>query len=143
MNGMKTFGLSFLLLLTSIIQAQNVICPFDYVNNWVGFGDQNNSGEWPIELKINGGQVGEVVGVISYPSLNCGGELTLLQVDERQIVLRENLTYGFFRCANNGDVTLTLIGEAMQFYWYSEQYSESWAQGLLGLKLADSLNSID
>lgn len=117
--------------------SQTQKCPVDYINTWIGFGDQNNSGEWPIRVNITGGQTGEVIGTIDYPSLHCGGTLSLAKVKTGEIILYEKLTYGLFRCIDRGTVTLTMQGEAVKFFWYRESFPDSWAMGILGLELND------
>jgi len=48
------------------------------------------------------------VGTMAYPSLACGGELTLRRINTQSIELSENLTY-MGRCINRGTVVLQPI----------------------------------
>lgn len=83
--------------------------PAGYAGVWRGRGVQTNpSSEWSILIGLSGSQVGVVVGAIAYPSLACGGELTLLEVIPESLMLHETITYG--SCVDEGIITLSLGG---------------------------------
>jgi hypothetical protein len=91
-----------------------------YVGTWSGYGNQNNGTNWTIRLSIVPGSVDSVVGKIDYPSLGCGGELTLKQASNSSIELFENLTYGMDRCVNQGtDVLKLSSNRKLEFSWFN------------------------
>ena len=90
-----------------------------YVGVWEGSGVQNTGSEWSILISIASGSVNSVVGTIAYPSLRCGGELTLLESTEEKIELFENITYGQSSCVARGYVTLEFASSrSLNFYYY-------------------------
>lgn len=126
--------------LTSTAQSEDYslkadTCPIDYISDWTGFGKQNNAGEWQIDMTIYGGEIGQVIGTIDYPSLKCGGTLMLKEVDINYIIIEEKLQYGLWKCVDRGKIKLTLAGEVIDFFWDHHFLTEYKAQGLLGKKL--------
>jgi hypothetical protein len=89
-----------------------------YVGIWKGRGVQfNNGSRWSILITLARGEGDSVVGTMEYPSLACGGQLTLRRVNTQSIELAENLTYG--RCVNRGTVTLQKVSsDQLQYKWY-------------------------
>jgi hypothetical protein len=51
--------------------------PAKILGVWVGSVHQPNSGTYPVVMTINAAQENSYVGIIDYPSLGCGGRLTL------------------------------------------------------------------
>jgi hypothetical protein len=103
-----------------------------YVGIWSGKGNQTNDTEWSILLSIVPGSVNSVVGTIAYPSLGCGGELTLKQARNGSIELFENLTYGMDRCVNRGTTVLkTTSNRRLKFTWFNSEGQQE-ATGALG-----------
>lgn len=98
--------------------APDVQCAF--VGSWKGTGEQSDHpGEWTISATIAGGSVGQVVGTIAYPSLQCGGDLVLRRAARDAMELREHITYG--DCVNQGIVTLGVRpGGWLAFGWRTE-----------------------
>jgi len=80
--------------------------PSSYVGIWEGSGVENTGSEWSIFLALITGPIDSIVGTIAYPSLRCGGELTLQGLTEEKIELFENITYGKSSCIERGYVTL-------------------------------------
>jgi hypothetical protein len=81
--------------------------PPEFSGPWIGDAIQNNSIEFDILLTLPGGDTGTVVGIVTYPSLNCGGTLTLESQTEDSITLHENITFGIPFCIDQGTVVLT------------------------------------
>jgi hypothetical protein len=105
--------------------------PSVYLGNWSGQASQNNNTAWSISVSIVPGSVGSVVGKIDYPSLNCGRELTLQQVNKGSIALLENLTYGAGTCVDRGTNVLKLSSaKKLDFQWFSPK-GELEATGIL------------
>jgi len=96
--------------------------PEQYIGVWRGSGTQvNPMASWTALLTYTGGAVGTVVGSIAYPSVQCGGQLTLTSVNSASLVLRERITYG--PCIDNGDLTLRLTsGTSLAFDWRSQAF---------------------
>ncbi len=59
--------------------------PSTYVGVWKGLGIQNNDGEWTMLISLSNANTNSIVGTSSYPSLQCGGELTLLRVNVNSV----------------------------------------------------------
>ncbi len=90
-----------------------------YVGIWKGEGLQDNGSRWSILITLIRGKGDSVIGTMEYPSLTCGGQLTLRRVNTQSIELAENLTYGKGRCVNRGTVTLQPISSnRLQYKWY-------------------------
>jgi hypothetical protein len=105
--------------------------PSVYLGNWSGQANQNNNTAWSISLSIVPGSIGSVVGKIDYPSLNCGGELTLKQVTKDSIALLENLSYGAGTCVDRGTNVLKLSSaRKLDFHWLNPK-GELEATGML------------
>ncbi|MBD2447827.1 hypothetical protein H6G76_11690 [Nostoc sp. FACHB-152] len=107
---------------TDIVQAQTIsIVPSQYRGVWRGYGVQiNPSSEWSVLIAITGGEVDSVVGTIAYPSLRCGGELSLRRVsNNNSIELSESITYG--NCINNGTINLkTSSARGLEYVWQKD-----------------------
>jgi LCCL domain len=88
--------------------------PTDYVGIWSGRGSQDGS-ELSILIGLTPGPTETVVGTFAYPSLSCGGTLTLLSVDGQSIKLAENLTYGQ-GCPAQSTVSLELTTSRQMQY---------------------------
>jgi hypothetical protein len=102
------------------VKAQSKGFISSYVGVWSGNGNQKNGTEWSILLSIVPGSVDSVVGTIAYPSLGCGGELTLQQSKNGSIALLENLTYGMDRCINRGTAILKITSSRkLGFTWFN------------------------
>jgi hypothetical protein len=84
------------------------------IGAWQGRGYQYDGPRWSIELVVStDGQVS-----IAYPSLKCGGVLTLLEESETGALFREDLRYGK-ECINRGTVRLIQVKpQHLEFFWY-------------------------
>lgn len=102
------------------VALQPVILPPKFVGTWKGKGSQvNPAAQWSIFIALTPGSAGSVVGSIAYPSLTCGGELTLSSVNSDAIELLEEITYGK-DCAYNGKGKVTLkltANNALEYKW--------------------------
>ncbi|MDY7008496.1 MAG: hypothetical protein SWX82_32390 [Cyanobacteriota bacterium] len=121
-----TISLVFLLEIffnnTSKVNAQEYEkFPSSYVGVWEGSGVQNTGSEWSIFLALIPGPIDSIVGTIAYPSLRCGGELTLQKFTEEKIELFENITYGKSSCVNRGDITLEFFSRRKLNYYYKNK----------------------
>jgi hypothetical protein len=82
---------------------------------WVGEGQQQGL-SWSIRIEINGNQT-----LISYPSLTCGGFLTLVEEQPAQLLFRETITFdaGEIICYDQGFVELTdETANTLVYRWY-------------------------
>lgn len=99
-----------------IAYAQSTTLPAAYVGVWEGRGAQTGL-QWSILMALTPGEDNSIVGTIAYPSLTCGGELTLHRINTQSIELSEHLTY-VGTCINNGTVILQPdSSERLQFKW--------------------------
>ncbi|KAB7886193.1 hypothetical protein [Poseidonibacter ostreae] len=87
----------------------------DIQGTWTGNAKQfNNNTEWSVKVNIVDGKY-----TISYPSLNCGGVLTLLKSTKTQVTFREKITYGKLKCVDNGIATIKLTSSnTSEYKWY-------------------------
>jgi hypothetical protein len=80
---------------------------------WEGEGQQEGI-SWTIRIDLQ-----ENEQLIEYPSLNCGGFLTLLEESDAQLLFRETITFGT-GCVDQGFVELTDQSEnelVYRYYW--------------------------
>ena len=90
--------------------------PSGFVGSWKGTGTQSDEpGAWTIALTLAGGATGRVVGTITYPSLECGGDLILRHADARHVELLERITFG--ECVDRGVITLAPMPGGLRFDW--------------------------
>lgn len=98
------------------VYAQSTKLPAAYVGVWEGRGAQTDL-QWSILMALTPGENNSIVGTMAYPSLACGGELTLRRINTQSIELSEHLTY-VGTCINNGTVILQPdSSERLQFKW--------------------------
>jgi hypothetical protein len=102
----------FLLLITH--QAAMAGLLQKIAGEWQGNGYQYDGARWSIAIVVQAdGRV-----AITYPSLKCGGVLTLLEESETGARFREDLRYGK-ECINQGTVRLIQINPShLEFFWY-------------------------
>ena len=68
---------------------------------WEGEGQQSGI-SWTIRIDLQQDEQ-----LIEYPSLNCGGFLTLLEESDAQLLFKETITFGNNFCVDQGFVELT------------------------------------
>lgn len=121
----------------TVVNAQSTQVSNQYVGTWKGDGVQDNGGKWSILIAITPGEVNSVIGTIAYPSLSCGGELTLRRVGDRSIALFEKLTYLGNNCISRGTVVLkpTSSSDRLEYNWF---YPDGKLGGKGSIKKIDS-----
>jgi hypothetical protein len=103
--------------------------PDAFTGSWKGAGSQSDeAGEWTIAYTLADGRPGAVVGTITYPSLECGGDLILRNADREHVELGERITFG--DCVDHGIVTLTPAARGIAFGWRTEAGGPT-ARGML------------
>lgn len=104
--------------------------PARYAGVWKGEGTQTGlSSGWAIAIALKPGNIGDIIGTIAYPSLGCGGELTLRSINADSIEVTEVITYGK-ECAATGIVALKPIANhTVEYQWSSPQYPGIVAKG--------------
>ena len=87
---------------------------------WEGSAYQkNDDSHWTIKATITPNQ-----SKIDYPSLKCGGDLTLLKRTATQMQFRETLTYGKSTCVDNGKIVITQNAtNTATFEWFDDEGS--------------------
>ncbi|APW66018.1 hypothetical protein LPB137_09210 [Poseidonibacter parvus] len=103
---------------TNYISTKNVnLVTKNIQGTWTGKAKQfNNNVTWSVKVNIENNNY-----TVSYPSLNCGGILTLLDSSKTQVKFRENITYGRSKCVDNGILTLsTTSNNNAEYKWYYE-----------------------
>lgn len=94
---------------------------------WEGEGQQTGI-SWTIKIDITAEEQ-----LIEYPSLSCGGTLTLLSATDAQLIFREKITFGG-GCVDNGFVELTdqSSNELVYRWYYPDQNNEQGELGAVG-----------
>ena len=103
---MRTFGLIRIIVVLFLINtsASATQIPAKYIGVWNGSAvQQNPSSSWTISILIDDDN-----SEVAYPSLSCGGTLTLISASEEELVFTENITYGTSRCIIQTTVTLQM-----------------------------------
>jgi hypothetical protein len=95
-------------------QSANLSAP--YVGVWEGNGSQAGS-SWTISITLTPGAVNSVVGTIAYPSLSCGGNLTLRRIKAQSIELAEEFTYGAKQCVRGIVVLQPSSDKKLKYKW--------------------------
>ena len=107
--------------------ASAVALPEPFVGTtWTGTGLQENpANTWPVTVVLDGGNEGEVIGTIDYPTLGCGGEIILTEVNTEDnfgsFWAQEHITYGQDNCIDGGQFLFHLSEGAflLNFNWTS------------------------
>jgi hypothetical protein len=93
---------------------------------WTGTGQQENpTNSWPVTVSLTGGNEGDVIGTIDYPTLGCGGEIVLTEVNVEDnfgsFWAQEHITYGQENCIDGGRFLFFLSEGAflLNFDWTS------------------------
>lgn len=111
------FICSLLLSLSCLADAGKNQTINHFTGEWEGAGKQDNGTQWSIRVNIH-----PDFYVIDYPSLTCGGVLTLLKTTDTSLVFKETLTYGIAQCINHGEVVLNKVAEHKAgYHWFSQQ----------------------
>ena len=114
---MRLAILVFTVCILSTTGAAAQAVPTAFQGSWKGTGTQSdNPGvEWTIALTLAGGARGSVVGTITYPSLECGGDLILREANAGRVELLERITFG--ECVDRGVVTLAPAKDGLSYAW--------------------------
>ena len=112
--------LAALVLSACIVSASGAAAqgiPASFQGSWKGTGSQSDEPgvEWTIALTLADGARESVVGTITYPSLECGGDLILREADGGRAELLERITFG--TCVDRGVVTLAPARGGLSFDW--------------------------
>ena len=95
---------------------------------WQGTCGQYHT-SWTVKLTIR-----DHLYRIDYPSLACGGKLTLLSSSPKKLEFQEQLEYGESNCRDNGRVKLLLLNDTTaKYFWYSPNGNPA-ATGTLKIK---------
>lgn len=110
--------LILLMALTSPIAAHagaNFIA--SHAGNWRGVGIQTDGSSWEMQLTL-----GPTQGIVSYPSLSCGGTWTYSEVGPASLSGDEIIDYGLENCIESGSVYVQPYGEDQLLYmWCGEE----------------------
>lgn len=108
---------SLLLSLSCLADAGQSDTISQFTGEWQGSGQQDNGSQWSIRINIR-----PPLYVIDYPSLTCGGKLTLIKTTDTALVFKETLTYGIAQCINHGNVVLNKAAEhKADYHWFSSR----------------------
>jgi hypothetical protein len=122
--------------LTPVVRSTNRIgvVPARLGGLWEGEGYQFSTQQrWTISMALQPGRSRRIAGTIAYPSLACGGELTLLTASRSEVRVREDITYG--NCVDNGSIVVRpAAGGRLDWKYYlpdgGRQDAESTVQRL-------------
>ncbi len=91
----------------SVTAPDPLAMPRGFVGRWRGPATQSGSSDYGVDLTLKAGEVGDAVGRIRYPGLECGGTLTLQSINRSRVTLREEITVDpRYTCVRTGVVTL-------------------------------------
>ncbi|MFE2540006.1 serine/threonine-protein kinase [Actinacidiphila glaucinigra] len=97
---------------------------FRYKGTWRGTVQQGDDKLYPVKIVYKGGKVGDVVGRVDYPTLECGGDWVLVSQTVRGLAVQEQITEGTLNCTDGVDITLTPSADGTLLYAF-----ESWEAG--------------
>ena len=97
----------------------------DWDGAWSGIGDQAGV-TYPVEITISGS-----AHAIDYPTIPCGGTLTLVNDAGDRRELDESITTGVGTCADGGRVVLVRSGDQMSFEWFFQGAAQRSVTGTL------------
>jgi hypothetical protein len=84
--------------------------------HWCGTGEQTNpdgsKSHWTASMRLAG-----AAGHMDYPSLDCGGTLTLERSEGEVHFYRERISYGHDRCIDGGLLAVEPVGTSMRWEW--------------------------
>ncbi len=88
-----------------------------HAGNWRGVGIQTDGSSWEMQLTL-----GPAQGIVSYPSLSCGGTWTYSEVGSARFSGVETIDFGLENCIESGSVYLQPYGENQLLYmWCGEE----------------------
>ena len=92
--------------------------------SWCGIGEQTNpdgtTHQWTARMRLAGPE-----GRMDYPSLDCGGILTIERAEGDVHLYRERITYGRERCIDGGVVAVEAMGTSVRWEWVGLGYKAS------------------
>lgn len=98
--------------------------------NWRGLVNQAGYGAYLVNMRIERLVKGSRCGTIEYPSLKCGGSLTLIETQGPLYIMKENLTYG--NCTKGGVIHLQKQADGtLSWTWYYPGTTRKGASGNL------------
>jgi hypothetical protein len=105
----RAAALAAVLALVSVAQAAGI------GGTWDGDVTQSDNNEtYPVQMELYGD-----VGSIAYPSLRCGGQLTLIRSSGTSHWYREHISFGGDHCIDGGTVQLSPspFGDPTRWNW--------------------------
>ena len=91
--------------------------------HWEGVGYQIDGKTWKVELRKDKDSKNIK---ISYPSLGCSGEWTVVKNEKERILLKEKIIEGANRCDQGVDVVLTKVNDThIAITYFLKSYSEN------------------
>jgi hypothetical protein len=80
---------------------------------WAGEGVQSDGQRWTVEITL-----GETGALINYPSVPCGGTLSIVSAGAVQVVAREKIVVNFPACISGATVGLRVeAGGSLLLQW--------------------------
>lgn len=93
---------------------ENASVEFSFLGSWAGVGYQSSGSKWTIKVVLNEGDYR-----IDYPSLACGGPLTLISKSTNKMVFRESITRGVGKCTDGGKLIISRINDnELKWVWF-------------------------
>jgi hypothetical protein len=79
---------------------------------WTGSFDQPGFRKYPITINFTPDSI-----TVDYPTLACGGTLTVDESKESVVILTEHIEVGVEQCVDGGRVTLWIEDDMLVFSW--------------------------
>jgi predicted aspartyl protease len=113
---MRILYLTIIFIITSVGYSQEL------EGYYSGINKQSIGQEYPLEISIKFLSQGKVSASINYPTLGCGGELSLIgNTYDKRFFFKEVLTKNYSGCVENGTVVIQVLNDKqLIFYWYYE-----------------------
>jgi hypothetical protein len=112
-----------------------VSVPEVFAGTWVGTGYQyDNQSHWTISMSLRAGGQARAAGRITYPSLSCGGVLSLQTMEGGRLQVLEDITNGEAACIDNGSIDMWLLGETKLNWRWNNPDGTPGAEAILSKK---------
>lgn len=103
-----------------------------FIGSWQSVGNVDQPGsDTPYRLRVTlrEGEVGDVVGEVSYPGLGCSGTWTLTSVGQERVELTEDITDDPENtCLSSVDVTVARDGDELEYSFQAQSGEKATAR---------------
>lgn len=106
--------------------------PEAFSGTWVGTGYQyDTQSRWTIRMTLRASGQATAAGRIAYPSLACGGVLSLQTVEQGRLRVLEDITDGEDACIDQGSIEMRFLGATRLNWQWSHPDGTPGAEAVL------------